>query len=222
MRVRVDETGRHGKSGADDRDIGCSPIVPDCCDPIVLDPDVARGRRALITGAACLLIAAVIIAVFATCFALITWAERKILGRIQNRYGPNRVGPFGLLQSLMDGLKLAFKEEIIPVTAHLAVYWIAPVISATTAFLTFAVIPFGPEVSILGHVTQLQLTDFPVSVLYVLAIASVSLGATRRFDLRRVDDSSVRVGVELHHGDLLVMRGAQSEEELLAIRALIK
>ncbi len=106
---------------------------------------------------------------------LTIWAERRVVGRMQMRIGPNRVGPFGLLQSLMDGIKLALKEEIIPVGVHLAVYWIAPVISATTAFLTFAVIPLGPEVSILGHVTPLQLTDFPVSVLYVLAIASVGI-----------------------------------------------
>ena len=103
------------------------------------------------------------------------WAERRVVGRMQMRIGPNRVGPFGLLQSLMDGIKLALKEEIIPKTAHLAVYCIAPVISATAAFLTFAVIPLGPSVSIFGHVTPLQLTDFPVSVLYVLAIASVGI-----------------------------------------------
>ena len=103
------------------------------------------------------------------------WAERRVVGRMQMRIGPNRVGPFGLLQSLMDGIKLALKEEIIPKTAHLAVYCIAPVISATTAFLTFAVIPLGPSVSIFGTQTPLQLTDFPVSVLYVLAIASVGI-----------------------------------------------
>jgi NADH-quinone oxidoreductase subunit H len=106
---------------------------------------------------------------------LTIWAERRVVGRMQMRIGPNRVGPFGLLQSLMDGVKLALKEEIIPKGVHLAVYIIAPVISATTAFLTFAVIPLGPEVSIFGHVTPLQLTDFPVSVLYVLAIASVGI-----------------------------------------------
>ena len=106
---------------------------------------------------------------------LTIWAERRVVGRMQMRIGPNRVGPFGLLQSLMDGIKLALKEEIIPKTAHLAVYCIAPVISATTAFLTFAVIPLGPTVSMFGHQTPLQLTDFPVSVLYVLAIASVGI-----------------------------------------------
>ena len=106
---------------------------------------------------------------------LTIWAERRVVGRMQMRIGPNRVGPFGLLQSLMDGVKLALKEEIIPKGVHIAVYCIAPVISATTAFLTFAVIPLGPEVSIFGHMTPLQLTDFPVSVLYVLAIASIGI-----------------------------------------------
>jgi len=103
------------------------------------------------------------------------WWERRVVSRMQHRIGPNRVGPFGLLQSLMDGIKLALKEEIIPTTAHLAVYWIAPVISATCAFLAFAVIPFGPTVSIFGVETPLQLTDFPVSVLYVLAVASIGI-----------------------------------------------
>ena len=66
------------------------------------------------------------------------WWERRVVSRMQHRIGPNRVGPFGLLQSLMDGIKLALKEEIIPKGAHLAVYWLAPVISATAAFLAFA------------------------------------------------------------------------------------
>lgn len=103
------------------------------------------------------------------------WWERRVVSRMQNRIGPNRVGPFGLLQSLMDGFKLGLKEEIIPKAAHVGVYWIAPVISATAAFLAFAVIPFGPTVSIFGVETPLQLTDFPVSVLYILAIASIGI-----------------------------------------------
>ena len=125
-----------------------------------------------------LIIAIKVVGIFAimVLMTLLTiWAERRVVGRMQMRIGPNRVGPFGLLQSLMDGIKLALKEEIIPKGVHLAVYIIAPVISATTAFLTFAVIPLGPEVSIFGQRTMLQLTDFPVSVLYVLAIASIGI-----------------------------------------------
>lgn len=125
-----------------------------------------------------LIIAVKVVGIFAimVLMTLLTiWAERRVVGRMQMRIGPNRVGPFGLLQSLMDGIKLALKEEIIPKGVHMAVYVIAPVISATTAFLTFAVIPLGPEVSMFGQTTALQLTDFPVSVLYVLAIASVGI-----------------------------------------------
>ena len=118
-------------------------------------------------------VAIFVILVLLTLFTI--WWERRVVSRMQNRIGPNRVGPQGLLQSLMDGIKLALKEEIIPKSAHLAVNWIAPVISATMAFLAFAVIPFGPTVSIFGVETPLQLTDFPVSVLYVLAIASIGI-----------------------------------------------
>jgi NADH-quinone oxidoreductase subunit H len=101
--------------------------------------------------------------------------ERKVVARMAVRPGPNQVGPNGWLQSLTDGLKLPFKEEIIPVTADKVVYFIAPVISATTAFTAFSVIPFGPVVSIFGHKTALQLTDVPVSVLIVLACASIGI-----------------------------------------------
>ncbi|MDI1289650.1 MAG: NADH-quinone oxidoreductase subunit NuoH [bacterium] len=122
------------------------------------------------------LLKAVAIFVMLVLLTLFTiWWERRVVSRMQNRIGPNRVGPQGLLQSLMDGIKLALKEEIIPRTAHVAVFWIAPVISATMAFVAFAVIPFGPTVSIFGTETPLQLTDFPVSVLYVLAIASIGI-----------------------------------------------
>ena len=114
-----------------------------------------------------------VILVLLTLFTI--YAERRVVARMQQRIGPNRTGPAGTLQSLMDGVKLAFKEEIIPTNAHRAVYWIAPVISAVAAFMTFAVIPFGPVVDFAGYLTPLQLTDFPVSVLYVLAVASVGI-----------------------------------------------
>lgn len=103
------------------------------------------------------------------------WAERRVVARMQQRPGPNRVGPLGLLQSLADGVKLALKEDIIPTNADKAVYWLAPVISVVPAFLTFAVIPLGPEVSIFGETTQLQLTDMSVAVLYALAVASIGV-----------------------------------------------
>jgi NADH-quinone oxidoreductase subunit H len=91
------------------------------------------------------------------------------------RPGPNQVGPNGWLQSLTDGLKLPFKEEIIPKTADRVVYFIAPVISCTTAFAAFSVIPFGGVVSMFGHKTALQLTDVPVSVLVLLACSSMAV-----------------------------------------------
>jgi NADH-quinone oxidoreductase subunit H len=101
--------------------------------------------------------------------------ERKVVARMAVRPGPNQVGPNGWLQSLTDGLKLPFKEEIIPKTADKVVYFIAPVISCTTAFTAFSVIPFGGVVSIFGHKTALQLTDVPVSVLVLLACSSMSV-----------------------------------------------
>ena len=103
------------------------------------------------------------------------WWERRVVARMQHRIGPNVNGPFGLLQSLADGVKLALKEDIIPTAADKAVFILAPIISATAAFVTFAVIPFGPVVNFFGVDTPLQLTDMPVAVLFVMAVASVGI-----------------------------------------------
>ncbi len=106
---------------------------------------------------------------------LMIWWERRMIGRMQNRYGPNRTGKFGLLQSLADGLKLAFKEDIRPVLADKWIYFLAPVISTIPAFVAFSVIPLGGQVSIFGQQTLLQVTDLPVGVLVVLAASSVGV-----------------------------------------------
>jgi NADH-quinone oxidoreductase subunit H len=103
------------------------------------------------------------------------WGERRLVGRMQERPGPNRVGPFGLIQALADGVKLALKEDLIPAAADKVVFVLAPIISATTCFMSFAVIPITGEVSLFGKTTAMQLTDLPVGVLYVLAIASVGV-----------------------------------------------
>ncbi|HET7534158.1 MAG TPA: NADH-quinone oxidoreductase subunit NuoH [Nocardioidaceae bacterium] len=103
------------------------------------------------------------------------WFERRVVGRMQHRPGPNVHGPFGLLQSLADGVKLALKEDIIPKAADKVVYLLAPVIMVIPAFLTWSVIPFGPVVNMFGVETPLQLTDMPVAVLFMLAIASIGI-----------------------------------------------
>ncbi len=103
------------------------------------------------------------------------WWERRVVARMQHRIGPNVHGPFGLLQSLADGVKLALKEDIIPKAADKVVFVLAPVIAVIPAFITFAVIPFGPEVTMFGERTPLQLTDMPVAVLFVMAIASIGI-----------------------------------------------
>jgi len=123
-----------------------------------------------------ILLKAVVIFVFLLVTTLLQiWAERRILGRMQQRPGPNRVGPFGLLQSLADGVKLMLKEDLIPAVVDRPLYILAPLAASIPAFLSFAVIPFGPTVSIFGHRTPLQLTDLPVAVLFILAMGAIGV-----------------------------------------------
>lgn len=122
------------------------------------------------------LLKAVAIIVFLLTSVLIAiWFERKVVARMQVRPGPNVHGPFGLLQSLADAMKLLVKEDVTVKAADKLVYIVAPMIAVFCSLLVFAVIPFGPEVSLFGVVTPLQLTDFPVATLYILACASVGV-----------------------------------------------
>jgi len=121
---------------------------------------------------------ALLVFVFLMVYTLFNiWFERRVVARMQHRVGPNVHGPFGLLQSLADGVKLALKEDIVVKAADKVVYIAAPIIATIPAFMAWAVIPFGPEVKIpfTDTVTPLQLTDLPVGVLYILAVTSIGI-----------------------------------------------
>ncbi|MEV4582221.1 NADH-quinone oxidoreductase subunit NuoH [Nonomuraea jabiensis] len=103
------------------------------------------------------------------------WFERKLISRMQNRYGPNRAGKFGLLQSVADAIKMGLKEDLFPRTVDRVLYLLAPVIMVVPAMLAFSIVPFGPVVSLFGVRTPLQLVDLPVAVLFMLAMGAVSV-----------------------------------------------
>ncbi len=118
---------------------------------------------------------ALIAFVLLTAFAYLTFAERKIAALMQVRKGPNRVGPWGLLQPAADGIKLIFKEEVMPAGADKVLFFLAPILTMIPAIVIVAVIPLGPDVELFGRTIRLGITDLNVGLLYILAIASVAV-----------------------------------------------
>ena len=122
------------------------------------------------------IIKSVIILLFCvTGFAYLTFYERRALARIQVRIGPNRAGPKGWFQPVADGIKLIFKEEVIPGQAYKIVFLLAPIITVFPALVILAVIPWGSEITVFGREISLYLTDINVGVLYLISIASISV-----------------------------------------------
>lgn len=129
----------------------------------------------LITLAIILVKLGLIFGVVLTLAAYLVLAERKILARMQLRYGPNRVGPFGLMQPLADVIKLITKEDFIPAHADKPIFFIAPGLAAVTALLAFAVVPFGPPLQLFGREIPLVVCDLNVGVLYFLGLSSLAV-----------------------------------------------
>ncbi|MEW6084920.1 MAG: NADH-quinone oxidoreductase subunit NuoH [Chloroflexota bacterium] len=108
-------------------------------------------------------------------FAYLTWYERRALARIQTRIGPNRAGPFGLLQPIADAIKLVFKEELTPAKAYKFVFFLAPILTVVPSIIIAAVIPWGTSFNLFGREIKLYLADLNVGVLYFTAIASIAV-----------------------------------------------
>jgi NADH-quinone oxidoreductase subunit H len=125
-----------------------------------------------------LIVAIKVVVVFAALMVsvmLMIWFERKVISDMQSRIGPNRAGPFGIAQTLADGIKLFFKEDLSPDHADSFVFKLAPYLAIIPAFLTFAVVPIGGVVTVAGHTFELQLADPPQGILWVLAMSSIAV-----------------------------------------------
>jgi NADH-quinone oxidoreductase subunit H len=146
-------------------------------DPLLIGP-IDWGVVAIVIGKVLVVFVLLLLATM-----LMIWFERKLVGDMQNRIGPNLAGPFGVLQTLADGIKFFFKEDLIPEKANRAVFMLAPFLAFVPAFLLFSIVPIGGDfngsnhgtVTIFGHVTYLQLADPPIGILFALAMSSIAV-----------------------------------------------
>src|SRR5690349_24386530 len=116
-----------------------------------------------------------VIFILLTAVAYTVWLERKVVGHMQNRWGPTRVGPFGLLQPAADGIKFLFKEDLTPPHVYKPLYIAAPLIAVIFALTSIAVIPFGNSITIGGYSFPLQITDVNIGLLMILGVTSVGV-----------------------------------------------
>ena len=129
-----------------------------------------------LTGLLVLLIkSALVLACLLFLAAYLVWVERKLLGRLQVRYGPNRAGIFGLLQPIADAVKMLLKEDIIPAEADRVIFQLAPAVVALTALLMFAVVPFGAQITLFGHPVPMVISDLNIGLLFIFALSSLGV-----------------------------------------------
>jgi NADH-quinone oxidoreductase subunit H len=136
---------------------------------------MATSSEAMLTVLLILAKIAVVLVVLLTSIAYAVWLERKVVARIQSRWGPYLVGPHGLLQPVADALKFLFKEDILPREVDRVVYYLAPFIAFTMAFASIAVIPFGESITIRGKTIFFEITDLNVGLLFILAVTSLGV-----------------------------------------------
>jgi NADH-quinone oxidoreductase subunit H len=153
-----------------------TPIVQAISPIIASDPLFpASGNVGLAIFLIVLIKVVVVFAALMVAVMLMIWFERKVISDMQSRIGPNRAGPFGILQTLADGIKLFFKEDLVPDRSDRFVFKLAPYLVIIPAFLTFAIVPIGGVVTVAGHTITLQLADPPMGILWLLAMSSISV-----------------------------------------------
>jgi len=173
------------------------------------------------------------IAVITGC-AYATWLERKLLGRLQHRMGPTYVGPFGLLQPIADGIKLIFKEDVIPRQSEKLILIVAPVVAFIPGFLAFAVVPVGPPIHLFGYEIPLTISDLNIGILFILATTSLGVyglalggwaSGSKYSLLGGIRSSAQMISYEVAYGlalvPILMIAGTLSLNEIVAQQASV-